>query len=289
MSPVLRADTQVGPYTRPNWKRGSKSRGKPPCVRKSLGELFARCSWLFPFQLRRSRQGKSSASVSWMQALLPVARSSWRRSAQELRKLGWIEGKNITIEYRFAEQKPERLPELAADLVRLKVDLIVVTGAPSALAAKSATTTIPIVMTNAADPVGCRFGCQSGAAGRQCHRFLELSQIELNTKRLEILKDAVPKLARVGLLRTPEQRRTPNLQLKDLRAAAEALKLKLEEIETQVDAKGLESAFQTAKQKQVKAIMTTDHSPIFRGTKADRRACRQIPLAGYLLPEGVCR
>ncbi len=63
-----------------------------------------------------------------MQALLPVARSSVEAFRQELSKLGWIEGKNITIEYRFAEQKPERLPELAADLVRLKVDLIVVTG-----------------------------------------------------------------------------------------------------------------------------------------------------------------
>ena len=73
---------------------------------------------------------------------------------QELSKLGWIEGKNITIEYRFAEQKTERLPELAADLVRLKVDLIVAAGTASPLAAKSATTTIPIVMANAADPVG---------------------------------------------------------------------------------------------------------------------------------------
>ena len=73
---------------------------------------------------------------------------------QELSKLGWIEGKNITIEYRFAEQKPERLPELAADLVRLKVDLIVVAGTPTALAAKKATTTIPIVMASAGDPVG---------------------------------------------------------------------------------------------------------------------------------------
>ena len=90
-------------------------------------------------------------------------------------KLGWIEGKNITIEYRFAEQKSERLPELAADLVRLKVDLIVVTGEPPALAAKRATTTIPIVMANAGGPRGCRFGCQSGAAGRQCHRVLEFS------------------------------------------------------------------------------------------------------------------
>ena len=70
---------------------------------------------------------------------------------QELSKLGWIEGKNITIEYRFAEQKSERLPELAADLVRLKVDLIVVAGTPPALAAKNATTTIPIVITTAGE------------------------------------------------------------------------------------------------------------------------------------------
>src|SRR5262245_63824469 len=73
---------------------------------------------------------------------------------QELSKLGWIEGKNITIEYRFAEQKLERLPELAADLVRLKVDLIVTSGGTTPVAAKKATSTIPIVMTTSVDPVG---------------------------------------------------------------------------------------------------------------------------------------
>jgi len=73
---------------------------------------------------------------------------------QELSKLGWIEGKNITIEYRFAEQKQERLPELAAELVRLKVDLIVVTAGLAPIAAKKATSTIPIVMISATDPVG---------------------------------------------------------------------------------------------------------------------------------------
>jgi putative ABC transport system substrate-binding protein len=71
---------------------------------------------------------------------------------QELSKLGWIEGRNLTVEYRFAEQKNERLPELAADLVRLKVDLIVVSSAVPALAAKKATTTIPIVMTSIGTP-----------------------------------------------------------------------------------------------------------------------------------------
>ena len=119
---------------------------------------------------------------------------------QELSKLGWIEGKNITIEYRFAEQKTERLPELAADLVRLKVDLIVVTGTPSALAAKSATTTIPIVMASAGDPVGSGLVASLARPGGNVTGLSSLSS-ELNTKRLEVLKDAVPKLARVGLLR----------------------------------------------------------------------------------------
>ncbi len=146
------------------------------------------------------------------------------------------------------------------------------------MAAKKATTTIPIVMANVGDPVGCRFGCQSGAAGRQCHRALEF-RTELNTKRLEILKDAVPKLARVGLLRPPGASIGQDLQLKELRPAALALKLKLEEIETQLDAKGLESAFQTAKQKQVDAIMTTATRPFF----AERK--RIVELAGkYRLP-----
>ena len=175
---------------------------------------------------------------------------------QELSKLGWIEGKNITIEYRFAEQKLERLPELAADLVRLKVDLIVVTGNAAPLAAKKATTTIPIVMTNTADPVGAGLVASLARPGGNVTGISGLAP-ELNTKRLEILKDVVPKLARVGLLRPAAGIASdPGNQLKELRPAAQALKLKLEEIETQPDSKGLESAFQSAKQKQVGAIMT---------------------------------
>jgi len=197
---------------------------------------------------------------------------------QELNKLGWIEGKNFTIEYRFAEQKRERLPELAADLVRLKVDLIVVTAGPPAAAAKKATTTIPIVMVNVGDPVGEGLVASLAHPGGNVTGFAALAP-ELNTKRLEILKDAVPKLARVGLLTLTGANIATDLQLRELRAAALALKLKLEEIETQLDAKGLESAFQSAKQKQVNAIMTTA-SPRFT---AERR--RIVELATkYRLP-----
>ena len=175
-------------------------------------------------------------------------------------------GKNITIEYRFAEQKQERLPELAADLVRLKVDLIVVNSPPPALAAKGASSTIPIVMTTSTDPV--REGLVASLA-RPGGNVTGLSTLaaELNTKRLEILKDAVPKLARVGLLRPSAANINIDLQLKELRPAALALKLKLEEIETQPDPKGLESAFQTANQKQVGAIMTLATRPFFAERK----------------------
>jgi len=199
---------------------------------------------------------------------------------QELSKLGWIEGKNLTIEYRFGEQKLERLPDLAADLVRLKVDLIMVTGTGPALAAKKATNTIPIVMATASDPLGAGLVASLARPGGNVTGFSSLAG-QLSTKRLEVLKDAVPKLARVGLPRRPGSNIAiaRELQMKEIRAAAQALKLKLEEIETQLDAKGLESAFKTAKQKQVGAILMSGGRRFF----AERK--RIVELAGkYKLP-----
>src|SRR4030095_15587280 len=98
-----------------------------------------------------------------------------------------------------SEQKYERLPELAADLVRLKVDLIVASGTPAVLAAKSATSTIPIVMTSSTNPVGARLIASLARPGGNVTGTSGLAD-ELSTKRLEIIKDAIPKLARVGFL-----------------------------------------------------------------------------------------
>jgi putative tryptophan/tyrosine transport system substrate-binding protein len=186
---------------------------------------------------------------------------------QDMRKLGWIEGKNFTFEYRYAEEKVDRLPDLAADLVRLKVDLVMASGGQPTLAAKSATTTIPIVMANAGDPVA--FGLVA-SLGRPGGNVTGLSSLvpELNSKRLEILYDSIPKLVRLGFLR-PSGGGGPagEATMKEIRPAALGLKIKLEEIETQVNAKGLESAFQTAKQKQVGAIMTTTGNPYFTERK----------------------
>src|SRR5215831_6656948 len=201
-----------------------------------------------------------SSTASGMAVLLDAFR-------QELSKLGWIEGKNITIEYRFAEQKQERLPELAAELIRLKVDLIVAAGIGPALAAKKATRSIPIVMPTSGDPVGA--GLVASLA-RPEGNVTGLSALapELGTKRLEILKDALPKLARVGLvIGTGGTFVAQDLQLKELRPAAMALKLSLEEIKHEPGAKGLEKAFEIAKQKQVGAIMTLTGRPVFAERK----------------------
>jgi putative ABC transport system substrate-binding protein len=235
--------------------------------------LFALCS---PAEAQQTgklfRVGYLDPSTASSSAVLVEA------FRQELSKLGWIEGKNITIEYRFAEQKSDRLPELAADLVRLKVDLIVTFGGPTPLAAKKATSTIPIVMASSVDPVAEGLIASLARPGGNVTGLSTLAP-ELNTKRLEILKDAFPNLSRVGILLGSRGSLATDLFVKELRPAAVALKLSVEEIETQPDAKGLESAFKTARQKQVGAIMVNPG----RRFAAERK--RIVELAGkYRLP-----
>jgi putative ABC transport system substrate-binding protein len=187
---------------------------------------------------------------------------------QELSKLGWTEGKNISIDYRFAEQKDERLPVLATELVRLKVDLIVASAPTSALAVKKATTTIPIVLA-AGDPVRLSLVSNLAKPGGNLTGLSSLAP-ELLTKRLEILKETVPKLVRVGVLWWAAGHMAQEAQLnqvKDLRPAALALKIKLDEIETDGDPASLNNNFQTAKQKQVNGIITTASRVFFAQRK----------------------
>jgi putative ABC transport system substrate-binding protein len=133
-------------------------------------------------------------------------------------------------------------------------------------------------MVNAGNPVGTGLVASLGRPGGNITGNSGLSP-ELNSKRLEILKDAIPKLTAVGLLRRPPPFAAGDFQLEEIRPAALALKLKLEEIETELDAKSLENAFQTAKQKQVNAIMTTATRSFFTERK------RIVELAGkYRLP-----
>jgi ABC-type uncharacterized transport system substrate-binding protein len=217
---------------------------------------FTLCALLFALSFSaHSQQPRKPARIGFLDSSTAsgsaVLLNAFR---QELSKLGWIEGKNLTIEYRFAEQKPERLPELAAELVRLKVNLIVAVGRAPVFAAKNATTTIPIVMTGFPDPVSEGLVASLARPGGNVTGFSNLAG-ELASKRLEILKDTVSKLIRVGVMRQAGGPGGGVPVLSDLRAAAPVLKLILEDIAAEADAKGLENAFGTAKQKQVGALV----------------------------------
>ena len=159
---------------------------------------------------------------------------------QGLRDLGWVEGKNIVMEVRFAEGKTDRLPALAAELVRMKVDLIVASSTPAALAAKQATTTIPIVIGFAADPVGSGIVRSLARPGGNITGWTHQG-LELRVKYLELLKETVPRATRFGVLWTPAHP-VHQSSMKVMEAAAQRLKVELYLMGVQ-DSKELEGAF----------------------------------------------
>ena len=151
---------------------------------------------------------------------------------QGLRDLGYSEGKNIAIEYRYADFKPDRLTELAAELVSLKPDVIVTSQTPSVLAIKQASATIPIVFAVLSFPVENGIIDSFARPGRNATGLTVLSE-QLNGKRLELLKDTVPNLARVAVLSNPANPTQP-LEWKEIQVTAHALGLKLQSIESKV-------------------------------------------------------
>ena len=148
---------------------------------------------------------------------------------QGLRELGYVEGKNIVIEYRYAEGKFDRLPALAAELVRLKVDLIVTTGPTVTHAAKEATTKVPIVMATDTDPVGNGFVASLARPGSNITGLSALAP-ELSGKQLELLKEIIPKLSRVAVFGTSNNPGNAQM-LKEVKLAAGALGVKLQYLE----------------------------------------------------------
>ena len=173
---------------------------------------------------------------------------------QRLRQLGYVEGKNILIEYRYTEGKAERLPDLAAELVRLKVDIIVTIGPGPTLAAKKASATIPIVFASANDPVGTGLVSSLAQPGGNI-TGLSLMVPDLDGKRLELLKEAFPKVARVAFLWNPSGLRG-NLPLTEMEAAAKPLQLKLLSLEVR-SLDDFDSAFARAKREGAQALLTT--------------------------------
>src|SRR5688572_30310497 len=172
---------------------------------------------------------------------------------RRLRELGYVEGKNIVIEYRYAEGKGERLPDLVAELVRLKVDVIVTSGSANLPAKASAT--IPIVFAGSADPVGTGLVSSLGRPGGNITGLSNMAP-DLDGKRLELLKEAVPKVARVAFLWGGSGGSRGNLPLTDMEAAAKALGLKLLSLEVR-SLDDFEGAFARAKKERAQAVITT--------------------------------
>jgi putative ABC transport system substrate-binding protein len=188
--------------------------------------------------------------IGWL-----MVNSSQRSEAfrQGLRELGYVEGKNIVIEMRNVESKVDRLPELAAELVRLRVDLIVALEPPATLAAKDATKTIPIVMRSTDDPVEAGF---VASLARPSGNITGVSSVssELYGKRLELLKEVIPRLSRVAVLWNPDFPAAP-VNFKEMETAAKPFGLHLQSMEAQRPG-DFASAFKTATAKHAQAVIT---------------------------------
>jgi putative ABC transport system substrate-binding protein len=178
---------------------------------------------------------------------------------QEMRKLGWIEGKNITIEYRFAEEKFDRLPALAADLVRLKVDIIITGGSPATAVAKQATVTIPIVMTQVGDPVGSGFVASLARPGGNITGSSTLAP-EISGKQLELLKEIVPRLSRVAVFGTSTSPDNAQM-LREVELAAKAFGVKLQYLDV-LGSKDIETAFRAATKGRAEAVLFWVRGPV---------------------------
>jgi putative tryptophan/tyrosine transport system substrate-binding protein len=204
---------------------------------------------------------------------------------QGLRELGYVEGKNIVIEWRYAEGKLDRLPAFAAELVRLKVDVIVTSGPTVTRAVKEATNTIPIVMAFDNDPVGSGVVASLARPGGNI-TGLSILAPEISGKQLELLKEIVPRLSRVAVLGTSTTPGNAEL-LKQIELAAGALKVKLQYLDV-LSLKDVETAFRAAGKGRADAVVVLN-SPVFSSQRtqiADLAVKSRLP-AIYDRPESV--
>ncbi len=215
---------------------------------------------LFSVHLAEAQQAKKVPRIGFLAAASPAALSA-RLDAfrQGLRELGYVEGKNIVIEWRYAEGKLDRLPVLAAELVRLKVEVIVTGGSTSTRPAKEATVTTPIVMAQDTDPVGSGFVASLARPGGNITGLATLAP-EISGKQLELLKEIVPRLSRVAVLGTST--RSGNAQsLKETELAAGAFGVKLQYLDV-LDPKDIETAFRGASKGRAEAVLVLA-GPVF--------------------------
>jgi putative tryptophan/tyrosine transport system substrate-binding protein len=202
-----------------------------------------------------AQQPKKVPRIGYLSVSSPSAMSTRTEAfRQGLRELGYVEGKNIVIEYRYAEGKFDRLPALAAELVRLKVDIIVTAGPPATRSAKEATVTIPIVFAQDGDPVASGFVASLARPGGNITGLSTLAP-ELSGKRLELLKEIVPRLSRVAVLGNSTNPANAQV-LKETELAAGVFGVKLQYLDV-LDPKDIETAFRAASKGRADAVLMT--------------------------------
>ena len=198
-----------------------------------------------------------------------------------------IEGKNILVEYRYVEGKLDRIPSLVAELVQLKVDVLVCTSSSLIRAAKQATKTIPIVMVTGQDPVATGIVNSLARPGGNITGFTRLTR-ELSGKRLELLKEVIPGISRVGVLWDADAPGTA-IGFKEYEAAARALKIQLQSLEVRDPNPDFEGAFQTAAKGRASALITISNTLLLSLPKADCGPCHKEPTAFNVRGQSVGR
>jgi putative ABC transport system substrate-binding protein len=208
-----------------------------------------------------AQQPKKVPRVAWLTSS-PLSGNANRIEAfrQGLRELGYVEGENIVIEYRSGEGNRDRVPALAVELVHLKVDVIVTAGASTTRSAKAATTTVPIVMAQDIDPVESGFVTSLARPGGNITGLSTLAP-ELSGKRLELLKEIVPKLSRVAVLGTSTVPGHSQM-IREIERAAKAFSVKLQYLDV-LDSKSIENAFRAASKERAEAILTLQSPIVF--------------------------
>jgi putative tryptophan/tyrosine transport system substrate-binding protein len=251
---------------------------------------------IWPFSARAQEGGRKYTigifSAGNEQAVNPAFNAAFFGA---LRELGWVEGKNVAVEYRYAENRPERLPELAADLVQRKVDVIAAAGTLAPLAAKRATTTIPIVMTAAGDPLGSGLVASLARPGGNV-TGVSLMAPDLGAKRLELLREVLPRLSRVAVLWNADNPYSL-LVFKQTEAGGRTLEVEVRSLEVR-GPDDFDSAFEAARALHPDALITvedpltaTHKTPIAEFTDRQQlpslHGIREFVAAGGLMSYGA--
>jgi len=231
--------------------RKSKS-GRADVNLKWAGSFAIALTFVFGGAVATAQQPTKIPRIGYLSGTVSLSSVRFEAFRRGLRELGYVEGKNIIIEFRYAEGKLDRLPALAAELVRLKVDIIVTPGGAVTRVAKEATVTIPIVMTQDTDPVANGFVASLARPGGNITGLSTLAP-ELSGKRLELLKETIPKLSRLAVFGTSTLPGNAQM-LGEVEIAAKAFGVKLQYLDV-LSFKDIETAFRAAGKGRADAVL----------------------------------